>query len=61
MRQRKKSKRDGVPMTDIANPPLRLAEIITSMDFSGKQQPTVYDEIRELKELILAKKRVSNE
>jgi integrase/recombinase XerD len=37
-------------------PSFRLAEIISSMDFSGKQQPTVTDEIRELKEMLLAKK-----
>lgn len=49
MRQRKKSKRDGVPMTDIANPPLRLAEIITSMDFSGKQQPKYMTRYENLK------------
>jgi len=36
-------------------PPPRLTEIINTMDFSGKQQPTVTDEIRELKEMILAR------
>ncbi len=37
-------------------PSFRLTEIISSMDFSGKQQPTVTDEIREIKEMLLAKK-----
>lgn len=36
--------------------PSRLAEIITEMDFSGKQEPTVKDEIRELRKLITAAK-----
>ena len=42
-------------------PPSRLAEIITSMEFSGRQQPTVHDEIHELKEMIRAKTTLSKE
>ena len=33
----------------------RLTEIIREMDFSGKQQPTVKDELREIKELLRAR------
>jgi integrase/recombinase XerD len=36
--------------------PSRLTEIIKEMDFSGKPQPTMKDEIREIKELLRAKK-----
>jgi integrase/recombinase XerD len=36
--------------------PSRLAEIIKEMDFSGKPEPTVKDEIRELKKLIMGGK-----
>ncbi|TMA93745.1 MAG: hypothetical protein E6J74_17170 [Deltaproteobacteria bacterium] len=35
--------------------PSQLTEIIKEMDFSGKQEPTVKDEIREIKELLRAK------
>jgi len=30
----------------------RLAQVIKEMDFSGRQEPTVQDELRELKKLI---------
>lgn len=36
--------------------PSRLSEIIKSMDFSGKQQPTLDDKLEELKEILLATK-----
>lgn len=39
-------------------PPAQLAEIITDMDFSGKQQPTVNDELREIKKLLKVKSGV---
>ena len=39
----------------------RLTEIIKEMDFSGKQQPTVTDELREIKGLILAERRGTRE
>ena len=35
--------------------PSQLKEIIKEMDFSGKQQPTVKDDIREIRELLRAK------
>ncbi len=36
--------------------PTRLTEIIKSMDFSGKPQSTWTDDIKEIKEILLAKK-----
>ena len=39
----------------------RLAEIIKEMDFSGRQEPTVKDEIRELKRLIAARSNLSKQ
>lgn len=38
--------------------PSQLAEIITEMDFSGKQQPTVNDELQEIKKLLKAKTEI---
>ncbi len=37
--------------------PSRLTEIIKSMDFSGKQNPTMLDEIKEIKKLLAEKDR----
>jgi hypothetical protein len=35
--------------------PSRLTEIIRSMDFSGKPQSTLTDDIKEIKEILLQK------